>query len=174
MRLFWLFVTFAKVGIFSFGGGYAMIPLIQREIVDIHGWLSTQQFVDVVAIAEMTPGPIAVNSATFTGFKVAGVCGAAVSTLGVTLPSYGIILIAARFFFRFQTHSAVESTLYGVRPVVMGLIAAAAFFVGKVAFTDLKSVIIALFALFGLVLFKIHPIVVIMMAAALGMLLYTM
>jgi len=101
MMLIQLFLEFFKVGLFTFGGGYAMIPLIQKDIVEGHRWLNMEQFADIIAIAEMTPGPIAVNSATFVGYKVAKFWGALVSTIGVILPSFLVIWAIASVFISF-------------------------------------------------------------------------
>ena len=96
-----LFFSFFKIGLFSFGGGYAMIPMIQKEI-EINGWLAASEFVDIIAIAEMTPGPIAINSATFVGYKTAGFFGGMVATMGVALPSIILVFIVSSFFFKIQ------------------------------------------------------------------------
>lgn len=175
-----LFLSFIKIGLFSFGGGYAMIPLIQKEI-ESHGWLSASQFVDIIAISEMTPGPVAVNSATFVGYKVAGVLGGIVATFGVALPSVVLILIVSRYFFRFQDHPLNKMIFYGIRPIVVGLIFSAAIFVAQTAFIkegatlfsiiDFKSVIIFLVTLICLIKFKINPIVMIIIAGILGVVL---
>ncbi len=127
LELFW---SFFRIGMFSFGGGYAMIPLIQSEIQQ-HGWLTAAQFADIVAIAEMTPGPIAINSATYVGYMVAGIAGSLMATAGVTLPSLLLVLLVARFFARYQNNPLYMMVFYGIRPVVVGLIASAAIFIGK-------------------------------------------
>jgi chromate transporter len=127
-----LFLCFFRIGLFSFGGGYAMIPLIQSEIIR-HNWLSEAQFADIIAIAEMTPGPIAVNSATYVGYSSAGVWGSLVSTTGVTLPSFLLVLLIARFYSRVQSHPINTMVFYGLRPVVVGLIVSAGLFIGKTA-----------------------------------------
>ncbi len=129
LQLFW---SFFRIGLFSFGGGYAMIPLIQSEILN-HAWLSAAQFADIVAIAEMTPGPIAINSATFVGYKVAGVLGSASATIGVTLPSLLLVLLVARFVARWQDKPLFNQVFYGIRPVVVGLIISAGIFIGQTA-----------------------------------------
>lgn len=130
--LFELFWSFFRIGLFSFGGGYAMIPLIQSEIVQ-HGWLTVDQFADIIAIAEITPGPIAVNSATYVGYETAGILGSACATVGVTLPSLLLILLVSGILTRVQDHPLKNMIFYGIRPVVVGLIASAAFFIGKSA-----------------------------------------
>ena len=108
-----LLLTFMKIGLFSFGGGYAMIPMIEKEI-EGHGWLSATEFFDIVAIAEMTPGPIAVNSATFVGYRTAGYFGGLIATIGVAIPSLVLILIISRYFFKFQKHPLNTAVFYGL------------------------------------------------------------
>ena len=103
-----LFTTFFKIGLFSFGGGYAMLPLIQHEVVSMNKWLEHKEFIHIIAISQATPGPIAINTATYVGFKVASVTGAAFATLGVTMPSVIIILIMAKFFFKFRNNKYME------------------------------------------------------------------
>ena len=115
LLLFW---TFFKIGLFSFGGGYAMIPLIQNE-VEQNGWLSTKEYADIIAISQMTPGPLAVNAATYVGAKVSGIFGAISATLGVSLPSFILIVIIAHFFIHFKDNAVVESILRGIRPVTI-------------------------------------------------------
>ena len=121
-RIMSLFVTFFKIGAFTFGGGYAMIPIIQQEVADKKKWISTQDILDVVAIAESTPGPIAINSATFVGYKVAGFWGAFAATLGVVLPSFVIILLIAAVLQKFQSLPVVQYAFMGIRAGVLALI----------------------------------------------------
>ena len=97
-----LFITFFKIGAFSFGGGYAMLPLMQEEIIDVNNWITSTEFIDIIAISEMTPGPIAVNSATFLGYKVAGIGGSALATFGVILPSFIVMSLIFHFMNRFK------------------------------------------------------------------------
>lgn len=167
-----LFISFFKIGAFSFGGGYAMLPLIEKEIIDIHGWLSTTEFIDILAVSEMTPGPIAINSATFLGYKVAGVLGSITATIAVILPSFIVMSLIFHFIVKFKNTPYVEWIFSGIRPVVLGLIAAAAITVGKNAFIDIKSVIIAII-LFYLVSFKkLNAILAIVLAGIFGIILY--
>src|SRR5699024_9078016 len=121
MILLKLFLSFFKIGAFTFGGGYAMIPLIQKEVITNQQWLTTREFIDIIAVAEMTPGPIAINSATFLGYKVSGVFGSVVATLGVVLPSFIVIGIIFYFLSKFRESSNVEQAFKGIRPVVLGL-----------------------------------------------------
>lgn len=171
-NLWKLFISFLKIGGFSFGGGYAMLPLIEKEIIDIHGWMTASEFIDILAVVEMTPGPIAINSATFIGYKVAGVWGSVVATLAVILPSIVIILIIAHFLSKFKDSLYVEWAFRGIRPVVLGLILSASIGVSKNAFIDFKSVIIG-GVLFYLISFKkLHPILGIVIAGTIGALVY--
>ena len=191
LELFW---SFFRIGLFSFGGGYAMIPLIQSEILH-HGWLTAAQFADIVAIAEMTPGPIAINSATYVGYMVAGIAGSLTATAGVTLPSLLLVLLVARFFARYQNHPLYTMIFYGVRPVVVGLIASAAIFIGKTSlitvaadqtirqwFAGLFQHPLAVISPIALLIFivtlivqlkvKLHPLIVIGGAGLLSMVLH--
>lgn len=131
-ELFW---AFFKIGLFTVGGGYAMLALIQREIVD-HGWLTLEEFIDIVAVAEMTPGPIAVNAATFVGFRSASFLGAVTATGSVVLPSLIGILIISRVWSRYKDSPQVQAVFQGVRPTVAGMIIAVAITLGA---TVLKS-----------------------------------
>lgn len=125
MILFELFWSFFQIGMFSIGGGYAAMPLIQNQVVDIHPWLTMAQFADVVTIAEMTPGPIAINAATFVGIKVAGWLGAFIATLGCVFPSCVIVLLLAYVYYRFRGLQMVQGVLAGLRPAVIAMIASA-------------------------------------------------
>ena len=120
-----LFLSFLQIGVFSIGGGYAALPLIQNQVVDIHGWLSLPEFVDIISIAEMTPGPIAVNSATFVGIKIAGILGAIVATVGCILPSCIIVLTFAYLYQKYKSMRFMQGVLGGLRPAVVALIASA-------------------------------------------------
>ncbi len=129
-ELILLFYSFFRLGLFSYGGGYAMISLIQRETLS-HGWLTAAQFADIVAIAEMTPGPIAINSATYVGYKVAGITGSAFATFALVLPSFVLILLASKYLIRWQKHPLNQMVFYGLRPVIIGLIASAGFVIAQ-------------------------------------------
>ena len=122
-----LFLTFLKIGAFTFGGGYAMIPLIQKEVAEKKKWISDEDILDIIAIAESTPGPIAINSATFIGSKVAGVLGSAAATLGVVLPSFVIIAAISLVLAEFQDIKAVQYAFFGIRAGVLALIIKAFF-----------------------------------------------
>lgn len=120
-----LFFSFIQVGMFSVGGGYAAIPLIQNQIVETHGLMSLQEFTDLITIAEMTPGPISINSATFVGIRLAGILGAVLCTLGCILPSFCICLILAYFYYKYRQLTGVQKVLSALRPAVVALIASA-------------------------------------------------
>ena len=174
MALLWdLFITFFKIGAFSFGGGYAMLPLIQEEIIVNHAWLSTTEFLDIVAIAEMTPGPIAVNMATFLGYQVSGgILGSVMTTLGVILPSFIVVLILVQVFLKFQNSQLIQNALKGIRPTVLALIASAALLLIGDAIVDLFGIAIAI-GVFYLVAFKkFNPILAIILSGIVGVIIY--
>lgn len=184
LELFW---TFFIIGMFNFGGGGAMISLIQTQVVTAHGWIGEEQFLDIVAIAEMTPGPIGINCATYVGYNIAGVAGSAAATLAVVLPSFLIFLLLIRIFDRFHTHPVFVGVMSALRPAVVGLIAAAGVILAlhidwngiipqisiiKGNFPDWKA-----WTLFGAAFLtsyfsKISPILIILAAGCMGLLLY--
>ncbi len=122
LELFW---SFLQIGLFSFGGGYAAMPLIQGQVVTEHGWLSMAEFTDLITISQMTPGPIAINSATFVGIKVAGVPGALMATLGCILPSCVIVTLIAKLYLRYKNMAVLQGILNSLRPAVVAMIASA-------------------------------------------------
>ena len=151
-----LFLTFFKVGAFGFGGGYAILSLMQEEVIDIHGWLSKGEFLDIVAISEMTPGPVAINMATFLGFKLGGILGATIATFGVVLPSFIIVLVMVKLFLKFQKNQAIQNALSGIRPTVIALISSAALFLAEEAIKDGYSIIIAITAFILVAIKKVN------------------
>lgn len=167
-----LFLSFLKIGAFSFGGGYAMLPLIKKEIIEVHGWLTLKEFIDILAVVEMTPGPVAINAATFLGYNVAGLIGAFVATLAVIIPSIVVILFIANFIEKFKSSPNVDAAFVGIRPVVLGLIASASLTVAKDSIVDIKSFLLGAI-LFYLTSFKnLHPILVIIIAGVVGVIIY--
>lgn len=130
-RLWTLFITFFKIGLFTFGGGYAMIPLIQSEITEKHKWMKAEEIFEIIVIAESTPGPIAINSATYVGYKVGGVIGAFVATLGVALPSFGILFLISLFLNDFLALTVVANAFQGIKIAVAILIISAAIKLSK-------------------------------------------
>lgn len=129
-----LFLSFLQIGLFSFGGGYAAMPLIQGQVVTAHGWLTMSEFTDLITISQMTPGPIAVNSATFVGLKIAGVPGAIVATAGCILPSCIIVTILAKLYLKYRTMDLLQGVLTTLRPAVVAMIASAGILILKNAF----------------------------------------
>ena len=182
LELFW---SFFQIGLFSIGGGYAAMPLIEHQVVDAHPWLTMTQFADIMTIAEMTPGPIAINSATFVGIQVAGLPGAIIATLGCILPSCTIVMILAYIYYRFRSLTIVQGVLAGLRPAVVAMIASAgtsliilSFYGQKSLPADLHdinyiSVLIWGAGLFLLRKWKVNPIHVMAGAGACGILLYS-
>ena len=168
-RLLPLFLTFFKIGAFTFGGGYAMIPLIQREVTEHKKWISAQDILDVVAIAESTPGPIAINSATFVGYKVAGFWGAFCATLGVVLPSFGIILALSLVIRQFQDLPAVQYAFVGIRAGVLALIVKALVSMYKQCPKNLLAYCVIGASFVAVALFHVDVLLVIVCCAAAGL-----
>ncbi len=186
--IFWqLFVSYLKIGFFSFGGGYAMLSLIQNEVVVQREWLTNAEFADIIAISQMTPGPIAINSATYIGYTVCseqggllmGILGAMLATFAVCLPALTVMILITRFFLRLHNNRIVEGAMKGMRPVVIGMIAAAALLLifpssgdaAEANFIDGWS-----WALFGATIVasikKVNPILLIILSAVAGILIY--
>ena len=183
-----LFVSYLKIGFFGFGGGYAMLSLIQNEVVVQHAWMSNAEFADIVAVSQMTPGPIAINSATYVGYTVGcqagtgcwcGILGSVIATFAVCLPSLTVMLLLTRFFLKLKGNRYIEGAMAGMKPVVIGMIAAAALLLifphsdapGDQNFIDAWS-----WVLFGGVFAgswrMINPILLIVLSAAAGILIY--
>ena len=171
MKQLWqLFLTFAKVGVMTFGGGYAMIPILEREIVDNHGWATNEELMDYYAVGQCTPGVIAVNTATFIGYKTAGVPGGVIATLGVVFPSVVIITLIAGLITRFADIPAVKSAFAAVRVCVCVLIFNSVLKLWKGAVKD-KAALVLFLAVFLLsVFFDISPIVFVLLCGAAGIL----
>lgn len=185
-----LFYTFFKIGLFGFGGGYAMLSMIQGEVVTRYGWLTPQEFTDIVAISQMTPGPIGINSATYVGYNTVvdagygmwvGVIGSAIATFAVVLPSFILMLTISRFFLKYQKHPAVEAVFSGLRPAVVGLLASAALVLMNAenfgsptddSYSFIISCIIFLVAFIGTKKYKLSPIGMIIACGAAGVVLY--
>jgi len=167
-----LFLSFFRIGLFGFGGGYAMLPLMELEIVRGQGWLNPFEFIDIIAVAEMTPGAIAINTATFVGYRVAGPAGAILATVGVISPPLLLVLPAGWLAARYGENRGFKQVLQGIHPAVLSLIALAAFVLGGEAMIDLKSYLISGVSLTLLLFTKIHPLVLIVLGAATGLLLY--
>ena len=168
LELFW---TFFLIGAFTFGGGYAMLPLIQAEVV-AKGWMDNQTVVNFVAVSESTPGPFAVNMATYVGSEMGGVLGAACATLGVVLPSFLVILLVARCFDRFRESRLVKGAMSGLKPAVIGMIGTAVLSVGKTVLVQPGMVFSGVLtaAMAYLAFRKVHPIAIICICAVIGIL----
>ena len=177
-----LFTTFFRIGAFTFGGGYAMIPLIQKETVENHGWITDDDILEIIAIAESTPGPIAINSATFVGYRTCGVLGAACATFGVVLPSFLIILLITAMLKTALKNRYVQAVLWGVKPCVIGIVLATGIDmvvrngIGSPMSVqvDIRATLLMVFLAAGMILYrkctkkKLSPILLIVIAAFLG------
>lgn len=175
MIYFQLFLSFLQIGIFSFGGGYAAMPLIQEQIVHIHGWLSMPEFTDLVTISQMTPGPIAVNSATFVGLKIAGLPGALAATFGCILPSCILVTLIAALYLKYRNLTSLQSILHSLRPAVVSMIASAGILILISAFwgssaqislgnTNWILVLLFLASIFGIQKLQWNPILIMLAA----------
>ncbi|GAQ25914.1 chromate transporter [Tepidanaerobacter syntrophicus] len=167
-----LFATFFKIGSFTFGGGYAMIPLIEREVVENKKWVTEEEVVDVFAVAQSLPGAVAINSSTFIGYKIAGKKGALVATAGVILPSLLIITVIAMFFSRVQDNPVVSAIFSGIRPAIVGLISVAAVNISKASIIDKVGLFLAIAAVVLVAVFDVQAIFVILAGAAVGLFIY--
>ena len=172
MILLQLFATFFKIGLFSFGGGLAMLPLIQNEIVVKLQWISQGEFMDAIAIAQVTPGPIALNVATYSGYRVCGVLGSMFATLGVVMPSFLICLVLAALFQRVRGHHAYESVLEIIKLVAIALIASTAIILAPNSIVDLKSLLIFVVTLGLFASERLNPALIIIASGLVGLLLY--
>lgn len=173
--IYWeLLYVYLKIGLFGFGGGYAMLSLIQFEVVDKHHWLSSQQFTDIVAISQVTPGPIGINSATYIGYTVTGnVWGSILATFAVCLPSFLLVLLISYFFAKFKNNLYVKAAMSGLLPMSVALIAAAALLLmNRENFIDYKSLLIFIAAFVLTWKYKLHPILMICLAGTAGLFLY--
>lgn len=184
MLLLKLFFSFIQVGLFSVGGGYAAIPLIQNQIVNTHGLMTMAEFTDLITIAEMTPGPISINSATFVGTQLSGLTGAVICTLGCIIPSFIICLILAHFYYKYRNFSGVQTVLSALRPAVVAMIASAGLSIlmlglfnadlASIQLTDFRAIEFVLFvgALLLLRKYKLNAITVIFGTGVIGTLCY--
>lgn len=172
MKLLWqLFITFARIGAFTFGGGYAMLPMFQRELVEKRKWETEENLMDYYAIAQCTPGVIAVNTATLVGYKQKGTIGAVAATVGVVLPSFIIIAVIAALLTNFADLPVVRYAFIGIRACVCALILDAVIKLGKKAIRDIPTIIIAVLVFACTCFFNISPIVLVVIAAIAGLIL---
>lgn len=177
-----LFISFLRIGLFTVGGGYAALPLIREQIVLGHQWLTMNEFTDVVTIAEMTPGPIAINAATFVGTRVCGPVGAVIATVGSVLPSFIIVLTLCALYKKYRSLKAIDGVLSGLRPAVVGMIAAAgssiaihSLWADEVISLHPDFIALAIIAagFFVLRKWKPSPIVIMLAAGAVGGVVYS-
>lgn len=167
-----LFLVFAKIGVFGFGGGMAMLPMIYQGAKSF-GLMSADEFSNLVAISQVTPGPIAVNAATYVGYNCAGYTGAAAATFGVALPSFILVTLACYFISKFKDNQLMDGAFAGIRPVTAGLIGSAVIFMGQSAFAEV-SIVPCLITLGTIVLagkFKVSPIIIVIVSGVIGALL---
>lgn len=167
-RLLKMFLSFFRIGAFTFGGGYAMIPLIEEEVVNKNNWLNKDEFMDILVVSQSLPGALAVNCSTFIGYKLGGVLGGIIALLGVVLPSFLIILLIATFFMDFRNNYYVDKMFSGINAAVPILVLAGVLSIAKGIKKSTQNIIIFLLALLALTFFEINPIIVILAAAAYG------
>jgi chromate transporter len=171
MALVQLFSVFFTIGCFAYGGGYAILSFLQQE-VERRGWMSTERFIDFIAISQSTPGPIAINMATFVGFENGGVPGALLASLAVALPGMVMMMLFSLLFFHFYERPVVQSVFRGLRPAVLGLIAAAAWQIGRVAVVNEAALGITAVCCVLIARWKAHPILLVAGSAIAGILLF--
>lgn len=169
LSLYW---SFLKVGLFTIGGGYAMIPLMEAEVIKVHGWLSAAEFLDIIAVAEMTPGPVSINAATFIGYRLAGVTGSLVASLGVITPSLVLLLLLARILFKLIQNPGAKTFLNGLRSALVALILLASYTLGQTAVIDLPTAFIFGLVLIASLLRPVSPLYYIGLGALLGLILF--
>ncbi|MDW7739650.1 MAG: chromate transporter [Bacillota bacterium] len=169
LSLYW---SFLKVGLFTIGGGYAMIPLMEAEVINVHGWLTASEFLDIIAVAEMTPGPVSINAATFIGYRLAGVIGSLTASLGVITPSLVLLLLLSRILFKLIQNQKAASFLNGLRSALIALILLASFTLGQTAVIDFSTALIFGLILSACILRPISPLYYIAAGALLGLILF--
>ncbi|EEH96469.1 chromate transporter [Clostridium tertium] len=163
-----MFIAFFKIGAFTFGGGYAMIPLIEEEVVNNKKWLEKEEFMDVLVVSQSLPGALAVNCSIFLGYKIGGLIGAIMALLAVILPSFIIIIIIAAFFMQFRNNYYVNAAFKGITAAVPMLVLVGAISLSKGLEKSTRTIVTIIVALIALTLFDIHPIIVIIVSAIYG------
>lgn len=179
IKLFWVFI---KIGLFGFGGGYAMLSLIQEEVVDRNQWITQSEFIDLVAVSQMTPGPIGINSATYVGYSALNnsgystfwcIIGAVISTIALCLPSFLMICLISYFYLKFRSNRFFTYALSGIKPLSVSLIALAALSLStNENFIDYYSPVLFALALIASLKFKVHPIIILFAAVVVGLVIY--
>lgn len=167
-----IFSVFFKIGCFTIGGGYAMVPVIQREVVEEKKWISQEEFLDAIAITNSLPGPLATNSATYVGYKLAGIPGAITAVFATALPSFLIILIIATFFTAIKDSKIVQNIFNGIRPAVVALILFAVIKLAKSVGLRALNIIISLGTLIAMVFFNVHPFLAVITSGIIGFFLF--
>lgn len=163
-----MFITFFKIGAFTFGGGYAMIPLIEEEVVNKKKWVEKQEFMDMLVISQSLPGPLALNCSTFIGYKISGVIGAVMAILGITLPSFLIITLIAAYFMQFRDYYYVNLAFKGISAAVPILVLVGVVSMAQNVNKNVENIIILIVALICLLVFNINPIIVTIAGAVYG------
>ena len=166
-----MFITFFKIGAFTFGGGYAMIPIIQEEVVSKKKWIEDSEFMDALAVAQGSPGPMAVNTSIYVGYRIAGLPGALTAVLGTILPSFLIILAIATFFYQFRNYAIIDKIFLGIGPAVVALILSAVYKLMRKTKFGYKRLLISLAALLAIVFLDISPIYLVI-AGGVGAVIY--
>ena len=187
MIFLYLFYTFCKIGLFGFGGGYAMLSMIQGEVVTRYNWISASEFTDIIAISQMTPGPIGINSATYVGYTAVlnagyneswAIFGSCIATFAVVFPSFILMVIISRFFLKYQKHPSVAAVFNGLRPGVVGLLAAAALVLmngenfGNDTWQVMVSILLFIGAFIASFRYKVNPILLIVICGIVGYIIY--
>ncbi len=167
-----IFLVFTKIGLFSYGGGNAILPLIRQEVVINHLWLKSSEFTDLVAISQVTPGPIAINAATYIGYNVGGFWGSVLANLGIVLPTFIIMLLLTKVFIKFKHNKYVQNIFSGILPTTVGLIASAAVVVSYGSFIDYKSILICVGVFIAAFKYKVSPIILLVISGVLGFIFY--
>lgn len=163
-----IFITFFKIGCFTIGGGYAMVPVIQKEVVEEKKWISQEEFLDAIAITNSLPGPLATNSATYVGYKLAGIPGAITAVFATALPSFLIILIIATFFAAIKDSKIVQNIFNGIRPAVVALILFAVIKLAKSIGLKVVNILITIGTLIAMVFFNVHPFLAVIISGIIG------
>ena len=167
-----MYLSFLKVGLFTIGGGYAMIPLMEAEVINVHGWMNAGEFLDIIAVAEMTPGPVSINAATFIGYRMAGITGSLIASLGVITPSLVLLLLLSGTLYRVIQNPGATNFINGLRSALIALILLASFTLGKTAIFDLRTAVIFTLIFGASILKPINPLYYIGTGALMGLLLY--